>query len=323
MGGKIIQETARKIKSLEAQGSAAVRKAVVQALRKSAAQSKAKTAVAFRREMQRNAVTLLKARPTEPEARTAVRIILKAASLDTPNLQQLRDNVLAAVRRYEKDRKEAMQRIALYGSRIVKPGSTILTHCHSHTVEEVLKKARRKIKMVYCTEARPLFQGRIMAENLAKAGVPATLIVDGAADYFMHDVDLLFTGCDAVLSDGSIVNKVGTNQIAMSAKKHHNPYYVFTSSHCFDPVTCYGFAEPIEERDWREVWGQKPKKVQIRNPAFDLVDSFYIHAIVTELGVFPPKALALEIYEQLGMWQRQQPFLGLLDSLKEKKQGTA
>ena len=161
MPGKIVAETASRISRMEIQGSAAVRRAIVQALKKSAARSKAKTAVAFQRELQRNALTLLRARPTEPEARTAVRIILKAASLETANLQDLRDSVLSAMRCYEKDRKEAMRRIALYGSRLIQKGDIILTHCHSHTVEEVLKKARKKIKMVYCTETRPLFQGRI------------------------------------------------------------------------------------------------------------------------------------------------------------------
>lgn len=316
---KGVKETAEKIREMEVQGSSKVRKAVVAALRKSVRQSRAKTAVAFRRELKRNAVTLISARPTEPEARTAARIILKAASLETRNLQELKDTVLERIEKYEKERKEAMERIATYGSRLVKKGSTLLTHCHSHTVEEVLKKAKKKIDMVYCTETRPLFQGRITARNLSRAGIPVTLIVDGAADRYMHEVDLLITGCDAVLSDGSIVNKVGTTQIAMSARKHHNPYYVCTSSHCFDPVTYYGFEEQIEERSWKEVWEGKPKKVRVKNPAFDRVEEFYVEGIVTELGVFDPRAFSIEMYDRLGLWSRQQPFLGLLESIREGK----
>ena len=129
-----------------------------------------------------------------------------------------------------------------------------MTHCHSSTVEEIFRKARKKIGMVYCTETRPLFQGRITAANLAKAGIPVTLIVDSAAERFMHPVDKVFVGCDAVLSNGSIVNKIGTNQVAMAAKKHHNPFFVCTSSHCFDPATYFGFEEKIEERSPDEIW---------------------------------------------------------------------
>jgi len=306
------------IEDLKIQGSSKVRKAAVQALKQSVQKSKAKTLVAFRRELQRHCLQILKARPTEPETRTALRIILKAGSLPGQDLQEVKDHVLKTIRSYEKDRKETMQKIALYGSRLIEKGDTLLTHCHSHTVEEIFKKAKKKIEMVYCTETRPLFQGRITAMNLAKAGIPVTMIIDSAADKFMHPVDKVFIGCDAVLSDGSIVNKIGSTQIANSAKKHHNPLFVCTSSHCFDPATYFGFEEEIEERDKGEVWKKAPKKVKVRNPAFDIVNAFYVQAIVTEIGVFDPENFALEMYNRLDLGKRKEPFLGLLDMIRKK-----
>ena len=312
--GKTISE----IKSLKIQGSSKVRKAAVNALRKSVSQSRAKTLVAFRRELERHCLQILKARPTEPETRTAIRIILKAASLHSPNLQEVKDNTIQTIHNYERDRAEAMEKIALYGSRLIQKGDTIMTHCHSNTVEEILKKAKKKIEMVYCTETRPLFQGRITASNLAKAGIPVTLIVDSAAEKFMHPVDKVFVGCDAVLSEGSVVNKIGTGHIAQTAKKHHNPFFVCTSSHCFDPATYFGFEEKIEERASEEVWANPPKKVKIRNPAFDIVDAFYVHSIITEIGVFNPENFALEMYNLLELGTRQQPFMSLLNSLRKK-----
>ncbi len=313
--GKVIDD----IEDLRIQGSSKVRKAAVKALRQSVSKSRAKTLVAFRRELQRHCLEILMARPTEPETRTAMRVILKAASLHSRDLQEVKDHVLKTIRQYEADRNKAMERIALYGSRLIEKGDTLLTHCHSHTVEEIFKKAKRKIEKVYCTETRPLFQGRITAARLAKAGIPSTLIVDSAADRFMHPVDKVFVGCDAVLSDGSIVNKIGTAQIANSAKKHHNPLFVCTSSHCFDPATYFGFEEEIEERDKNEVWQKRPKKVRVRNPAFDVVDAFYIQAIVSEIGVFDPENFAMEMYNRLELGTRQEPFLGLLDSIRSKQ----
>ncbi len=313
--GKVIDD----IEELRIQGSSKVRKAAVRVLKQLVSKSRAKTLIAFRRELQSNCLEILRARPTEPETRTALRIILKAASLHSRDLQEVKENVLKTIRGYEADRKEAMQKIALYGSRLIEKGDTLLTHCHSHTVEEIFKKAKRKIEKVYCTETRPLFQGRITARNLARAGIPVTLIVDSAADKFMHPVDKVFVGCDAVLSDGSIVNKIGTAQIGNAAKKHHNPLFVCTSSHCFDPATYFGFEEEIEERDADEVWPKKPKRVRIRNPAFDVVDAFYVHAIVTEIGVFDPENFALEMYNRLELGTRQEPFLGLLDSIRSKQ----
>jgi ribose 1,5-bisphosphate isomerase len=264
---------------------------------------------------------ILNARPTEPETRTALRIVLKAASLHSRDLQEVKHHVLGTMRNYEKDRADAMEKIALYGSRLIEKGDTLLTHCHSSTMEHIFKKAKGKIKMVYCTETRPLFQGRVTAANLAKAGIPVTLIVDGAADRFMHPVDKVFVGCDAVLSNGGIVNKIGTMQIAMSAKKHHNPFFACTSSHCFDPITYFGFEEKIEERSPDEVWKERPKKVLVRNPAFDVVDAFYVQGIVTELGVFDPENFAMEMYHKLELGARQEPFLGLLHTIREKNKG--
>lgn len=311
--------TMKDIRALKIQGSSNVRKAAVQALKKSVSGSRAKTLVAFRRELQGHCMRVLKARPTEPETRTALRIVLKAASLHSRDLQEVKHHVLGTIRNYEADRKEAMEKIALYGSRLIEKGDTLLTHCHSHTVEEIFKKAKSKIKMVYCTETRPLFQGRITAASLASAGIPATLIVDSAADKFMHPVDKVFVGCDAVLSNGSIVNKIGTTHVAMSAKKHHNPFFACTSSHCFDPATYFGFEEKIEERSPDEVWKERPKKVNIRNPAFDVVDAFYVQAIVSELGVFDPENFAMEMYHRLELGTRQEPFLGLLHTIRERK----
>jgi len=319
MAGKDFEETMKDIKGLKIQGSSKVRKAAVNALKKSVSKSRAKTLVAFRRELESHCMQVLKARPTEPETRTALRIILKAASLHSRELQEVRENVVSTISNYERDRKKAMDKIALYGSRLIAKGDILMTHCHSHTVEEIFKKARKKIEMVYCTETRPLFQGRITASNLAKMGIPVTLIVDSMADRFMHPVDKVFIGCDAVLSDGSIVNKIGSGHIAMTAKKHHNPFFVCTSSHCFDPATYFGFEEKIEERNPDEVWKKRPKKVKIRNPAFDIVDAFYIHSIVTELGVFDPENFALEMYNRLELGTRQEPFMGLLDSLRKKR----
>ncbi len=319
MAAKSFNKTIKDIKTLKIQGSSKVRKEAVAALRKSVSKSRAKTLPAFRREVQRHCLALLKTRPTEPETRTAIRIILKAASLHSRNLQEVKENTIQTIKQYEANRKKAMEKIALYGSRLIEKGDTIMTHCHSHTVEEILKKAKKKIKMVYCTETRPRFQGRITAANLAKAGIPVTLIVDSAADKYMHPVDKIFIGCDAVLSNGEIVNKIGTTHIAHAAKKHHNPFFVCTSSHCFDPATYFGFEEEIEERDIEEVWKNPPKKVKIKNPGFDIVDAFYIHAIISEIGVFDPENFALEMYHKLELGTRQEPFLGLIDMLKKKR----
>jgi len=50
-----------------------------------------------------------------------------------------------------------------------------------------------------------------------------------------------------------------------------------------------------------------------------VVDAFYVHGIVTEMGVFDPEAFALEMHNLLDLGKRQLPFMGLLDSLRKRK----
>jgi ribose 1,5-bisphosphate isomerase len=313
-----ILKTMRKIKSLQIQGKSNVRKAIVQALKKSAEQSRAKTILAFRRELEKNAQKLIAARPTEPEARTAVRILLKAASLQSQRLEEVKHETIKAAFDYEKNRAEAMKIIAEYGANLIPHHAIIFTHCHSHTVEEILKKARHKIEYVIATETRPLFQGRITAVELAKAGIKVKLIVDSAASRFMYQADMLLTGADAVLSDGSVVNKIGTAQLSLVAGKENIPHYVATSSHCFEPTSYYGIPEEIEERPAAEIWSKKLNELEIKNPAFDVTQAHFVRGIITEKGVFSPEAFAIQMYNELGIAGRREEFSSLFKLWKPK-----
>ena len=66
-------------------------------------------------------------------------------------------------------------------------------------------------------------------------------------------------------------------------------------------MTMFGTREQIEERDPREVWERAPKKVKIRNPAFEATASKYINGYVTEIGVIPPQSFFAMATEKLGI----------------------
>jgi ribose 1,5-bisphosphate isomerase len=316
---KNIKKTFKEIKSLKIQGKSEVRKAIVNALLKSARTSRAKTLIAFKREMEKESGLLLSARPTEPEARTAVRIILKAASIHSQSLGAVKEATVKAASDYEKNRAKAMKTIAEYGYGLIPNNAIVFTHCHSHTVEEILKLARDKIDFVIATETRPKFQGRITAEQLTRAGINVTMIVDSAANHFMHKADLFITGADAILSDGSVVNKIGTSQISLCAGKHDVPHYIATSSHCFEPLTYYGIPEEIEERPSSEIWEKKLKNLSIRNPAFDITPAHFIKEIITEKGIFAPETFSMLMIKELGLEYRKEEFLSLLKLWKKQQ----
>ena len=41
---------------------------------------------------------------------------------------------------------------------------------------------------------------------------------------------------------------------------------------------------PVEQRNLNEVWDKAPKKIKIKNPAFEFVPKKYITKIISEFG---------------------------------------
>jgi ribose 1,5-bisphosphate isomerase len=167
---------------------------------------------------------------------------------------------------------ETKKRFTDIGSRRILDGITILSHCHSSSVTETLLKAKKKgvnFKVII-TETRPKYQGRITAKELTDAKIDTTMIVDSAARYFMKEADLVMVGCDAITSEGNVINKIGTSQVASAAHEARIPFYVLTTLLKFDPVTIHGEFEVIEERNTDEIWETPPEDLKIRNPAFDI-----------------------------------------------------
>jgi ribose 1,5-bisphosphate isomerase len=69
----------------------------------------------------------------------------------------------------------------------------------------------------------------------------------------------------------------------------------------FDPATIHGDYEKIEERDSSEVWKDPPKKLIIRNPAFDVTRRDYIHGIICEEGIISPHS-TMEVVRRKYPW---------------------
>ena len=110
---KKFDKTISDIGSLKIQGSSKVRKAAVAALKQSVAKSRAKTLPAFRRELQRHCLDVLKTRPTEPETRTAIRIILKAASLHSRNLQEVKERTLNSLENQDYQYEDLVENVSV------------------------------------------------------------------------------------------------------------------------------------------------------------------------------------------------------------------
>ncbi|MCW4009321.1 MAG: S-methyl-5-thioribose-1-phosphate isomerase [Candidatus Bathyarchaeota archaeon] len=299
-----VRETAEKIRRLQVQGARNVAIAAINAYQTLAESSQAKTRRAFIAELCEARTLLFAARETEPLMRNAVRwIITQVEDSDERNPIELIHLVTKCSQNFQRSLAASKERIAEIGAKRIRDGSTIFTHCHSSTVTHMFAKAKEEGKTfeVVCTETRPAFQGRITAKEMLGLGVKTTFIVESATRSFMHDVDLVFVGADAITSEGNIVNKIGTAAIALLAREARKPFYAVTELLKFDPATLYGEYEKIEERSRDEVWKEAPAELTVRNPAFDVTPRDLIHGLICEEGIVSPQSVA-EVMHRVYPW---------------------
>ncbi len=218
---------------------------------------------------------LFSTRPTEPLMRNLVNYVLRE------------EDFREAINSAKNLLKKATTDISLCANRL-KENCKVMTHCHSSSVISVLKKV--KGVEVFVTETRPLYQGRETAKELLKHKIKTHFITDSAAGILMDRVDYVIVGCDAITSEISVVNKVGTYPLAVLAKRENVPFYVATTLLKFDPQTIYTKGR-IEVRSSDEVWKARPKGLDVINPAFDITPEELITGFMTEFGVYAPEMI--------------------------------
>lgn len=291
-----VQKIIDDIRALRVQGARNVALAALRAVRLVAERSRDEE---LEDNVRRVVLDLARTRPTEPAMRDALTYVLRQL-----RYTESKDTLLDAIDRYEEELRSAEEKISEYGARKIPDGGVVITHCHSTTVVNVLRRAKAEGKefRVIVTETRPLYQGKLTAKDLLAAGIPVTYIVDSAAYLFMRDADLYITGADAITSDGYVVNKIGTALMAVAAKRFDVPYYVAASTLKYDPVTAAGFPELIEERDPREIID--PEEIpgaKVRNPAFDVTPPDLVDGIISEIGIYSPQIFPAMVAQMKGV----------------------
>lgn len=248
---------------------------------------------------------LCSSRPTAVNLSYAVCRMNAAAQTNAaqPRQQRLAAMLSECMAIYNEDR--AMCRaISENGLTLVKSGDGILTHCNAGALAAteygtglgalLLGKKLGYEFHAYCDETRPLLQGaRLTSFELNHAGIDVTLICDSAASLLMKQgkINACFVGCDRVAANGDTANKIGTRSVAVNAKYHGIPFYVFCPSSTIDFSCKSGEDIVIEERGGDEIKSMFFKKpmaendVKCYNPAFDVTDAELITAIITEKGI--------------------------------------
>jgi len=266
---------------------------------------------------------LRQARPTAVNLAWAVDRCLELAHQhqDRPHAARV-EELAALARRIHREDVAANRSMGRLGAEYVPDGAVVLTHCNAGalatggfgTALGVIRAAREAGKQVrvFADETRPFLQGsRLTAWELARDGIPVTLIADSAAGSLLARgrVDLIVVGSDRIAANGDVANKIGTYPLSCVAKQHAVPFYVAAPISTVDLSTASGEAIPIEERGMEEVtdWsGQRvaARGVRAENPAFDVTPAALVSAIFTERGVVSPvsaETLARVVEYEIGM----------------------
>jgi len=189
------------------------------------------------------------------------------------------------------------------GAGLIPDFKTVLTHCNAGalatagygTALGVIRAAVSAGKRVdvMADETRPYLQGaRLTVWELAQDGIPATLITDNMAGYFLKSgrIGCVLVGADRIAANGDVANKIGTYSVAVLAHENNIPFYVAAPISTLDLSLTSGDQIPIERRASSEVthfggMAVAPLGVSVENPAFDVTPNRYVTAIVTERGI--------------------------------------
>ena len=196
-------------------------------------------------------------------------------------------------------RYRKVERMGAHLAELIPDGGKILTQCFAETVIGMLMKAlkrQNKSVKVYCAETRPYFQGaRLTASVCHDMGFDTTVVTDNMPAFVMEreGIDLFTSAADVICLDGTVVNKVGTFQIAIAAKYLGVPYYVTGAPdrgmRSQEDVT-------IEFRDpdfTLQAMGVRTAMEGVKGyyPAFDITPPGLVTGVVTDQGIFPPDGL--------------------------------
>jgi len=233
--------------------------------------------------------------PVDPSAKALEELAGKLAAAQ-PNMASVRNvahlcarlvagsaNPLAALREIRRELSGAHERIARNALEAIPGKPTVVTLSRSLAVTAILKslQSRRRLAQVFVLESKPGREGRRSVAELTAGGIPAKLVADDLGTSLVRRCDVVLTGADTVLLDGSLVNKVGTHDLALAAEAAGKPFYSACETLKIDSLrTAQTFAPPEPTTD---VGGEV---------YFDLTPAQFVTAFITDKGVFEPRNIA-------------------------------
>ena len=181
----------------------------------------------FREQILSMIVSLQSCRPSMVALHNLLeRIRLPISQFNTHHHETYRKLIIdhcAQVRQFALDAQSQVVREMV---KLVKTDDVIMTHSISSTVKKVFEQLSETQIEIIITESRPGDEGKVLAAYLVELGFRPTYITEAQINLWMPGVSRVIVGADALLGDGSFINKCGTSLMALSAQYHKVPVYV-------------------------------------------------------------------------------------------------
>lgn len=264
--------------------------------------------------------------------------------------EEARELLLESMEAYVTERIEyagkAISRHA--GSKIQERGDVILVFGKSEVINRLLLDAAlvdKKTFRVIVVDSRPLLEGRDTLQILSRAGISCTYVLLNALSYLMmREVTKVFLGASALMSNGSVLSRVGTACVALLANSNHIPVLVGCETYKIcnrvqlesitgnelgdaEEVACTDCARVGPSNRWSGVMdggdddGEKKGEdvladwknqdnLKLLNLMYDLTPSDFVTGIVTEVGILPPSSVAVLLREMSPQENNDSAFKG-------------
>jgi methylthioribose-1-phosphate isomerase len=200
-------------------------------------------------------------------------------------LKNGREAALAETEAVLQEARGAGQALIQAADALLRPGTRVITHGHSETVQELLTHYADRLENVTVCESRPLNAGVRLAAALASLALPARLITEAQLELFVPECDLALAGAERVLPGGDVVSTVGTAVFARVCAAHRVPFYVTAERGKWIAEGHELARFTRERRAPSEVLQEPPRGVQVVNIAFDRTPAALVSGYVTEDGL--------------------------------------
>ncbi|CAG8577355.1 8654_t:CDS:2, partial [Diversispora eburnea] len=231
-------------------------------------------------------------------------------SLDSVDLDSFEKYSLDIIEQFKITSKEAEQKInSTFMSTLLSDTKVtslhIMTISYSSTIFSALSQLIIKNVtsdhpynlIITILESRPLNEGATLANKLSHIlnknstsktnhYVKIQVITDASCNYFMPTITHVLLGSDIILgNDGSVINKMGSSLLALSAKHHKKQVYVMSRTDKIISSDSSKKCDVMEEKDANEIISNYEKgwdkTITVRNVYFEKVESNLIDGYIT------------------------------------------